>query len=44
MRIGIIGSGNVGETLAKRAIEAGSEVVLSNSRGVGSLAEKAEGV
>jgi predicted dinucleotide-binding enzyme len=42
MRLGIIGSGNIGETLAKRAIEAGNEVVLSNSRGVGSLAEKIE--
>ncbi|WP_040165112.1 NADPH-dependent F420 reductase [Microbacterium gorillae] len=37
-RIGIIGAGNIGETVARLALAAGYEVVLSNSRGPGSLA------
>jgi 8-hydroxy-5-deazaflavin:NADPH oxidoreductase len=36
--IGIIGSGHVGRNLAKAAIAHGYDVVLSNSRGPGSLA------
>lgn len=38
MRAGIIGSGMVGETLAKKLIASGNEVVLSNRRGIESLA------
>jgi 8-hydroxy-5-deazaflavin:NADPH oxidoreductase len=38
MRIGIIGSGNVGGTLARLLAGAGHEVVLANSRGPESLA------
>jgi 8-hydroxy-5-deazaflavin:NADPH oxidoreductase len=33
MRIGIIGAGHIGGTLAARFVEAGHEVVVSNSRG-----------
>ena len=33
MRIGLIGSGRIGGTLARLAVGAGHEVVLSNSRG-----------
>lgn len=33
MRIGLIGSGNIGSTLARLAIGHGHQVVLSNSRG-----------
>ncbi len=36
--IGIIGSGNVGSSLARAAIDHGYDVVLSNSQGPGSLA------
>ena len=36
--LGLIGSGNIGSTLARLAIGAGSEVVLSNSRGPETLA------
>lgn len=31
--IGFIGSGNLGSTLARLAVDAGHDVVLSNSRG-----------
>lgn len=48
MKIGFIGSGHIGSIVAKKAIEAGHEVVVSNSRGpetlsdlVGSLGPKA---
>ena len=37
MRIGIIGSGNIGRTVAEHAVGAGHEVVISNSRGPESL-------
>jgi predicted dinucleotide-binding enzyme len=37
--IGFIGSGNIGSTLARLAIAAGYDVVLSNSRGPATLAE-----
>ena len=39
MRIGLIGSGHIGGTLARLAIDAGHEVVLSNSRGPETLSE-----
>ncbi len=39
MRIGLIGSGHIGGTLALLAVRAGHQVVLSNSRGPESLAE-----
>jgi predicted dinucleotide-binding enzyme len=35
--IGLIGSGNIGSTLARLAVDAGHEVVLSNSRGPDTL-------
>ena len=38
MLIGFIGSGNIGGTLAKLAVDAGHSVVLSNSRGPDTLA------
>ncbi|TPW29480.1 NADP oxidoreductase [Martelella alba] len=37
MKIGIIGAGFVGRTIAKRAVAKGHEVMLSNSRGPQSL-------
>ncbi len=39
MRIGLIGSGNIGGNLARLAVTAGHEVVLSNSRGPETLAD-----
>nr|WP_127129073.1 NADPH-dependent F420 reductase [Georgenia sp. SYP-B2076] len=39
MTIGIIGSGNVGRAVARLAVRAGFDVVLSNSRGPESLAD-----
>ncbi|MEI6362524.1 MAG: NADPH-dependent F420 reductase [Actinomycetes bacterium] len=41
MRIGLIGSGRIGGTLARLAVDNGYEVVLSNSRGPESLADLA---
>ena len=38
MRIGIIGAGHIGGTLAKRIVDVGHEVALSNSRGPETLA------
>jgi predicted dinucleotide-binding enzyme len=38
MRIGIIGAGHIGGTLAKRFVDAGHEVAISNSRGPDTLA------
>ncbi|WP_188897759.1 NADPH-dependent F420 reductase [Microlunatus endophyticus] len=38
--IGIIGSGNIGTAVAKAAIAIGEDVVISNSRGPESLADK----
>lgn len=38
--IGIIGAGAIGTTLAKHLTEAGYEVIISNSRGAGTLKEK----
>ena len=37
--IGLIGSGNIGSTLARLAVDAGHDVVLSNSRGPETLAD-----
>ena len=37
--LGLIGSGNIGSTVARLAVAAGHEVVLSNSRGPDTLAE-----
>jgi predicted dinucleotide-binding enzyme len=37
--IGFIGSGLIGSTLARLAIDAGYDVVLSNSRGPDTLAD-----
>jgi predicted dinucleotide-binding enzyme len=42
MRIGIIGSGKIGGTLAKRLVDAGHEVAVSNSRGPETLADLVE--
>jgi predicted dinucleotide-binding enzyme len=38
MRIGIIGAGHIGSTLAKRFVDVGHEVAVSNSRGPETLA------
>jgi 8-hydroxy-5-deazaflavin:NADPH oxidoreductase len=38
MEIGIIGSGNIGSTLARLAVAAGFDVVIANRRGPASLA------
>lgn len=40
--IGFIGSGNIGGTLARLAVDAGHDVVLSNSRGPETLADLVE--
>ncbi len=37
--LGLIGSGNIGSTVARLAVDAGHDVVLSNSRGPESLAD-----
>lgn len=34
MKIGVIGSGNIGGTLARKLVEAGHEVRIANSRGI----------
>lgn len=39
MRIGLIGAGRIGGTLARLAVEQGHEVVLSNSRGPHTLVD-----
>lgn len=39
VRIGIVGSGNIGATVARLLVEAGHEVAISNSRGPESLAD-----
>jgi len=44
MRIGLIGAGSIGSTLAKLAIEHGHDVVLSNSRGPETLAGLVSGL
>jgi predicted dinucleotide-binding enzyme len=40
LKIGIIGAGSIGTTLAKHLTETGYEVVISNSRGADTLQEK----
>src|SRR5438046_4946540 len=42
MRIGIVGAGHIGGTLARRFFAVGHEVVISNSRGPETLAELVE--
>jgi predicted dinucleotide-binding enzyme len=37
MRVGIIGAGRIGQAMARTALRAGRQVVISNSRGPGSL-------
>lgn len=37
MKIGIIGAGAIAQAFASQAMKAGHEIVLSNSRGIGSL-------
>ncbi len=37
--IGFIGAGNIGSTVAKLAVDAGHDVVLSNRRGPETLAD-----
>jgi predicted dinucleotide-binding enzyme len=37
--IGLIGSGNIGSTVARLAVDAGYDVVLSNSRGPETLSD-----
>jgi hypothetical protein len=44
MRIGIIGSGHIGATVARRLVEQGHEVAISNSRGPDSLRDLAPGL
>ncbi len=44
MRIGIIGSGHIGGTLARHFVAAGHEVAVSNSRGPETLAELVAGL
>ncbi|MCW5910381.1 MAG: NAD(P)-binding domain-containing protein [Cyclobacteriaceae bacterium] len=39
MKIGIIGSGGIGQAFARQVLKAGYEVVISNSRGADSLAD-----
>lgn len=39
MRIGIVGSGNIGGTAARLLVQAGHEVAIANSRGPDSLAD-----
>ena len=38
-KIGFIGAGNIGSTLARLAVDAGYELLLSNRRGPDSLAD-----
>lgn len=40
MKIGIIGAGAIGTTIAKHLTEAGYDVIISNSRGADTLKEK----
>lgn len=42
MRIGVIGAGQIGGTLAKLFVGAGHEVAVSNSRGTETLASLVE--
>ena len=40
--IGLIGSGNIGSTVARLAVDAGYDVVVSNSRGPETLVDLVE--
>jgi predicted dinucleotide-binding enzyme len=42
MRIGIIGSGNIGSTVARLLVDAGHEVAIANSRGPETLSDLVE--
>ena len=42
--IGIIGSGNIGSTLARLAVDAGHDVVVANSRGPQTLTDLVDGL
>jgi predicted dinucleotide-binding enzyme len=42
--VGFIGSGNIGGTVARLAIAAGYDVVLSNSRGPSTLGDVVAGL
>jgi predicted dinucleotide-binding enzyme len=42
--LGVIGSGNIGSTVSWLAVEAGLDVVMANSRGPASLAEKVRAI
>jgi 8-hydroxy-5-deazaflavin:NADPH oxidoreductase len=42
--VGFIGSGQIGSTIARLAIQAGHQVVLSNSRGPETLADTVAGL
>src|SRR4051812_29965068 len=42
MRIGVIGSGHIGATIARRLVDEGHEVAISNSRGPETLGQVAE--
>lgn len=42
MQIGVIGSGHIGATIAKRLTAAGHDVAISNSRGPATLTETAQ--
>jgi 8-hydroxy-5-deazaflavin:NADPH oxidoreductase len=44
MRIGIIGSGNIGATAARLSVDAGHEVAIANSRGPETLGEVVDGL
>jgi predicted dinucleotide-binding enzyme len=44
MRFGIIGAGNIGQAVARHAVAAGHEVIVSSRRGGESLAEAAAAV
>ena len=41
MKIGIIGAGAIGSTLARVAVRCGHEVAMANSTGMGNLQELA---
>jgi predicted dinucleotide-binding enzyme len=44
MRVGIIGSGHIGATVARRLVETGHEVAISNSRGPDTLHDLATAI
>src|SRR5918997_5808813 len=44
MRIGVIGSGNIGATVARRLVENGHEVAIANSRGRDAVAQTAQAI